>query len=658
MSLEAIEAELQRRQQNPQIQSIDAELQKRSDPQAVPDDQGISESQFKKPALEWKQEIPQDTGAMIWDRIGANVQAGYTGVMELGSSLVKIADKIGLAPQGSAKSAQDAFNEAEKIYQGGPYPETAVTKFAGSMLPTAPLSAPLGLLSKLGTTGKYLGAATGGSAIGAVTGGLMNEPGNSPDDIWNESAAKTGAALGAPLGAAGQFLSGYGKNVGAYQTGKEALKDFGYKGPVLARDFADDVVANTKSVWMDNIITTGIRNEQLHAITPAIKTVLGSILDRTEKQQSHNVGRVIRAVNNKLETESSNKWDDLFTAAKDAGIGKINTDLTKQSTSDFLDQYGQSLSKNDRNLLSILAQSKQVDFRVLNKVKGSDIWKMSEKFGNKDGSVFEDMSDGLKNIYWNITDDIGNTLKQNPDLQKSWQEAKSFTQGVKEIFNVRNNRQLVNAIDDVNEKTGQLKTFINSVTKPVSAESSKYFNKALGETYQKTVSDLTFKKVFDSSMGTEAEGLNIGKFYKGIKEANDAKLLNNDTVKALGGIEQYFNKIQSAQKAASESSTATHLSYTMPYAKTAAVGTGYMTGGVPGALGSAAAVFAGPALLGAISRSSPLKNTLIGLSRVWGKNPGTTEYLMDKIGKQLSSAGVIISENPEGISADIKRSKK
>ena len=647
----------------PTMQELAGQYKKQSSP-----DMATLAAQYKS---DWNtaggdvaQKDPESFTDTVWNRFGANVQAGYTGVLELGSSMAKLADKIGLAPAGTAQKAQSAFEEAEKIYQQGTFPETAVTRFAGSMLPAAPLSAPVGLLAKWGaikaapTLGKYIGASAGGALSGAATGGLMNTVGQSPEDVFNEKGAQTGTALGAALGPAGHFLSKYGENTAAYQTGKETLKAAGYTGPILARDFGDEAIAGIKSKWMDNIIDTGVRNEQLAAITPAIKNVLGSIINRTEQQGAHRVGQIVRGVNNRLEAESASKWDDLFMSAKEQGISKIDTTATKQSTSQFLTDYSQFLSKKDKSILSTLSQAKQVDFKTLNKVKGSDIWKMSEKFGKAGGSVNDDIADGLKNIYWNITDDIGNTLKSNPALSQSWEQARSFTQGVKEIFNVRNNRQLVNAIDDINENTGQLKTFINAITKPVSGKSADYYNAALGEPYKNAVNDLTFNKIFTDSFSSNARGLNLNQFFRGVKEANASHLLEPQMVKALGGLEKYFDKIQTAQIAARQATAAKQLKNASPYLKSAAVGSGYIAGGLPGAAVVTAIVFAGPALLSKISKSSWAKNILIGISNVYGKNAKTTEYLMDLVGKKMSQAGVIMKENPEGVTADIKRTQE
>ena len=627
----------------PDLQDPDAQYPELQDPDVKPDWTNIG---GKVP-----QGKPEDNWGKAWDRIGANVQAGYTGVMQLGSSIAKIADKIGVAPEGTAQSAQDTYNEAEKIYQKGAYPETAVSKFAGSMLvPGA--SKPITLGAKLlgstalGTAGKYLGASLGGAASGAAVGGLLNTLGNSPEDVWNEDAVLGGALLGAPLGAAGQLLSSYGKNVAGYQKAQEELEGLGYKGPVLARDYGDEVVANAKSTWMDNIVTTHIRDEQLQAINPAVKQLLTAA---SEQQGSHRVGQIIRGTHNRLEKESSDMWTNLFNSVKEQGISKIDTSNTKAAASDFLNNYGENLSKADKKILSTLSMAKQVDFGVLNKVKGKDIWSMSEKFAKKDGSAYEDMAAGLKDLYWNITDDIGNTLKNKPELEQSWNAAKEFTRGVKETFNVKANRKLMNAIEDVNENKGQLKTFINSVFDPVSSTPTKYYNKVLGPAYQESVEKLAFRKIFNDSFNTEAKGLNLGKFFGDIKEANNSKLLNNDTVKALGGLETFFNKIQSTQVASKPTNTVDQVRLGLPVIQVGSVGAGYMAGGVPGGLAAGAAILGGPKLLGWLSKNSPVKNLLIGLSKVYGKNPSITEYLADKVGKKLSQAGVTL----KGDTADI-----
>lgn len=594
-----------------------------------------------------------------WDRIGANVQAGYAGVMELGSSLAKIADSIGIAPKGTAQAAQSSFEEAEKIYQQGQYPETAVSRFAGSMIPAAattygmvPGAASLGSL--LGTAGRYAGSAVGGAAAGAVTGGLMNTVGQSPENLINEQGAIEGAALGALLGPAGQLLSKYGQNTAAYGAGKEELRTAGYKGPVMARDFGDESIAKFKSTWMDNIIDTGVRNEQYAEITPAIKSVLGSILDRTEQQGANQIGKVIRGVNKKLENQSDLKWQQLFSSAKEQGVSRIETNLTKQAASDFLEKYGTYLNKDDFNLMSTLARSKQVSFEALNKIKGKGIWNMSEKFSKMEGSLRErpitdEIAKSLKDMYWNITDDIGNALKDKPELSTAWEQARAFTTGVKDIFNVDNNRKLVNAIGDVDEKTGQLKTFINSVLKPVSGKASQYYSKALGSHYQKAISDQSFRSAFDSSLDIGTGDLNLSKFFNAIETANDSNLLNNPTVQALGGLEKYFQKIQVAKQSARESNVATQIRRAMPLVQTGAVTTAAMTGGLPAAAGTAAAVFGAPAILGFISKNSPIKNSLIGISKLVGKNEKSVEYLMGKVGNYLAQAGVVINENPEGI---------
>lgn len=600
-----------------------------------------------------------------WDRIGANVQAGYTGVMQLGSTLAKIADSMGLAPKGTAESAQNAYNEAEKIYQQGQYPETAASKVVGGIIPAA--AATYGLLpasvgiggALLGTAGRYLGAAVGGAISGGVTGGLMNEPGMSPTDLWNEDAATSGAVLGAALGPVSQAVSQYGKNIASYVAGKKPLEEAGYKGPILSRDFEDSSIAKVKSAWLDNVIDQGVRNEQLAEITPAIKNVLGGILNKTEAQSANQVGRVIRGVNKKLENQSDAMWSNLFNAAKEQGITKIDTTQTKQAASAFLENYGQYLSKSDSDIIGTLAKAKQVNFEILNKIKGKAIWNLSEQVGKIQGSLRErpvtkNMSEALKNMYWNITDDIGNTLKDKPELADMWEKSRAFTSGVKDLFNADNNPQLVNAINDINENTGQLKTFINSVLNPISNKASKFYNESLGPHYQKSVSDLAFRKVFDDSFNTEAKGLNLPKFFRNINEANDKGLLNNDTVKSLSGLETYFNKIQSAQLAAKEPGMSKNIGQHMPYIQGGAAVGGYALGGLPGAAGAIAALHAAPAVLAKLSRNSPLKNALVGIAKLSGKNENTVQYLMDKVGQYLTQTGAIIKQNADGLTVDLK----
>lgn len=640
-------------QQYPELQDPDV-VQPGQDPQTPISSNVVDPSQFQQPTDYTVDNVKTFNANPTWDRIGANVQAGVTGIMELGSSIAKIADKIGLAPKGTAKKAQNIYNDAEKIYQAGTYPETAISKIAGTTaipgvgLPVK-VGAKLGEVA-LGKFGQYLGAGIGGSAAGGLTGGLLNTQGNSPEDTFNEHGATMGAILGAPLGVAGNLVGNWGKTTAAYQTAKEEAKQLGIKAPVLARDSNEPAIAAVKSAWMDNIITTGIRNEQLQAITPAVKQLLTGLT--SEERSSHRVGQVIRGINNRLDNEVNTRWTDLLNSAKEAGISKIDTPTTKAATTDFLNEYGQFISKKDMGVLQTLSQAKQVDFGALNRVKGSDIWKMSEKFGKMEGSTNENISNALKDIYWNITDDIGNTLKAKPELETTWHATKAFTSGVKELFNVQNNRKLVTAIDDINENTGHLKTFINSITSPVSSKQTDYYNKALGPSYQNAAEKAMANKIFTESFNTQAKGLNLGKFFKDANTAKEGHLMNNDTVKAIGGLEQFFNTVQTAQM--SKSKAAQHIGAALPYAQTIATSGGFYAGGVPGAVASAAAVFGGPKLLSWVSRTSPVKNLLIGLSKVYGKNPQTTEHIMKLIGNKLSAAGAVITHDDTGIKADLQ----
>lgn len=636
--------------------------------------------------------VDMDKGVeKTWDRIGANVQAGYTGILSLGSSLVKVADKIGMAPKGSAEKAQSAFDEASKIYDQGEYPETAVTNFlAPGLLPgSLPIKLGSKLIgmagSKLGgpllkKAGQYIGSAIGGATTGAVYGGLSNTAGNSPYDVWNEQGAKTGLLLGAPLGAAGQFTSNYGKHTANYQVAKEELKAAGYKGPTLSRDYGDEVIGQIKSNWMDNIVATGIRDEQLQAITPAIKQLLGSFTDVSQAQSSEKLGNIITGVNKKLEKESSIKWQNLYEDSSKQGITKINLDLTDASTKDFLKKYGSNLSKDDKKALQTLAgnidvktsnildssgkpiaqstdllKTKQLDFKQLNEIKGQ-IWDMSETFGKLKDVQGKNMSADLRNLYWDITSDIGNTLKSNPKLAEAFTDARAFTQGVKSIFNVKQNRKLMNAIKDFNETTGQFKTFVNSVMKPETAKRANYYNQALGQEYTDEVSKLAFNKIFLNSVNKDTQDLELGKFFAGVKESDAKGLLNNSTVKSLDVLNKHFDKIMSVQQGA-KNSLAKEASQAIGIAKGSAVVGGYMAGGLPGGLAATAGVVLGPAFLGYISKSSPLKNLLIGASNAWGKNPKLTEHIMDIVGKKMSQIGVTMSATENGIKLD-KKDKK
>jgi hypothetical protein len=599
----------------------------------------------------------------MWDRIGANAQAGYRGTLELGSTIAKIADSIGLAPKGTGKMAQDAFNEADKIYQQGTYPETAVSNLIGGLItPAGPTGTAMKLTTMAGgallkaapTVGKYIGGIVGGAVSGGITGGLMNTPGNSPDDLWNEDGAKFGAAIGAPVGVFGTLVNHWGQNTAKYQVEKEALDAAEYKGPVLARDYGSEAVNELKSSWMDTILATGVRDEQLKAITPAIKNLLGKVTDETEKQGSHKIGQIVTDVYKKLDNESSQRWEALFNAANSEGISKISVPTAKQTSKQILEAYGKELTPDLRKVLTTMSNAKQFDIRALNKVKSNDIWNMAETFGKSKQAVDKEISQKLRGLYWDITDDIGGAFKGKPVLEEAWKSNREFTRGFKEIFNVKKDRKLMNAINDMNEKGGQLKTFINSVLKPVSGEAAAYRNKALGNEFKDATSELAFNRLFLKAYKSDVDGLDLDEFFKGLKESDASGLLNNDTVKALSTLQQHYNKIKSVQ-AATQGSVATKYQQHVPFMQIGAVGLGYTLGGIPGGLAAATAVIVGPKALEYISRNSKFKNLLINASKVYGKNPKVTEYLMNAVGRQLPKAGILMTEDGK---IDQQRGKK
>jgi hypothetical protein len=198
----------------------------------------------------------------------------------------------------------------------------------------------------------------------------------------------------------------------------------------------------------------------------------------------------------------------------------------------------------------------------------------------------------------------------------------------------------------VNEKGEHIRGFINSIMKPKSQNTAGYYDSVFGSQYSKETEKLALQQSFQKSLDYNTGDLHLGNFFKNAEQAAGNNIIKNETWSALKGLEQYNQAINKAIKG-SQAAGGHNIQQAAQFGGMGAVAT--MAGvGEPVMAGSTlGGLILGAKTLGWISKHSPLKNTLIGLSNVWGKNPQITQRIVDSIGKQLPKAGITILQEGE-----------
>lgn len=655
--------------------------------------EGMSTPSTSEPEQSMYEKIKSSIPTIDRDRIYANARAAYAGALRFGSTLTKVAEKLdtgmrkttekltGLKPpengpfslKGLGAEGQKAFEEAQSKYEINKekYPETRVSNFLGELASEGPLvsgkaiTAGVNLGEKLaGKTGGLLGAIGSGGATGAAVGGLSNEVGQSPDKAWDPNGAMVGGTLGGMFGPVGGLLvPRWAGTTTAYQEGKDALRSAGYEGQVLARDFSPEGIArDTKNRLLDNIPMVGTaatRGQQLEGISSAVKKLVGSIGANTTHESEAQIGAIINKTRDTMAKHGDEMWKDVFSTAKTTGLNKVPLDENvKTAVQDLSTKYANDISKSDmKKFIDPLVKYRDVSPDYLHQLK-RDLWPMYTKAAKKDTTIQENLANDLKDLYFKVDDNIGKSFKGVPGLEEKYLAAKEYTKNMLNVFDPKKDRPLAMAIKEVNDKSENLRGFVNSIMTPKSAKTADYYNKVFGEEYQGATENLALQKAFKKGLDYTTGDLNLGSFFKDATTAAGNRLIKNKTWNALQGLEKYTQTVTQAKQVA-EHSAARSLQTALPVTAAFSVA-GALTGGSTGALsgGAAAGATASAAALGWLSKHSPVKNSLIALSNVWDKNPEITKSLLTKLGRALPAIGVTMIPEGDGDARVIRIDKE
>lgn len=648
----------------------------------VPLDNVDSQFQSQISSIKTSDQSPEERdpkwAERVRDRVYANAKAGYAGALAFGSSLTKIAEKLekGLLDvtgrskyggegfggktgffTGRGKEAQQAYESAEAEYQRSrdKYPETIGSKFAGEILSAGPigsariLSAGARLGERLGGAGgATLGATVSGATTGSVLGGIHNQPGMGADEIWNPQSAGVGGVVGAALGpVGGVLLPKWAEATAKYQQGKEALASSGYKGPILARDFTSEgVIRDTKNKLMDNIpfMTTAIRDEQIGSIRDAVGGIVQAIGKKAEYKTEQEIGGIINNTRNTMLKESDRMWTDVFKSAKMEGIKHIPISGTSKEAALDVSQFEKDMSAYDyRRFIKPILESKAMSPEYMHELK-RNLWPLYTKAAKRDTPIQDDVAESIKHLYWKLDDNLGTAL-ENTGANTSYRAAKEFTKRMLNTFDPKMDKKLALAVHEVNEKSENLRGFINSIMRPKSSETSPYYSKAFGSSYDSATQRLALTRAYNRSMNYETGNLNLNTFFKDVEAAGANNIVTGQTLDALKGLHSYTEAVSGAQETAQKSAMH-YIKSAAPIALAAAAGAD-MAGGAGLGTGTIASIIATSATLGWLSKTSPLKNVLITLSKTYGKNPEITESIIKKLGTSLPKSGVIITNDGE-----------
>lgn len=610
-----------------------------------------------------------------------NIHGAYTGALALGTTILKGLSKLGdYLPGGDPKAGKKLRQDIQDYYEDNVKqteqdkelnPGVSLFQAAGTMgIPIPGLGNVSNIIGKAGEYigGKLVGSALKGSGEAGAVGALYTQPGQG-EDVFNKEGMKTGLLFGAPLGIGQQATSSYLNRATQYEAAKNTLQTPGgyeFKGPFLNRDLDQpgmtawgDFKRQAGNKILDALDITGTRYSQVKQAAPFIsewiKELSNKTVDSSKQAIYNNVDRTI----NLLGSERKRMWEGFYSDINEAGIKKIPvSESSRNLTTDLLNNYSSSLSANFKKKFDV---PENLDIKLSPEVlQGAkqDVWTEVLRLSKKTNRTTQDDDaiQGLKNLYGNLKNDVKNGISSDPKLTEKFSHINEFEQGYQTFLDPKDQKQIVNAVNDLNAKQRGMTSFLNFMLNPKTSERDiKEGMGILGTSGIKETQAVIMNKLLEKSMNPNGL-LNVSSFIKNMSslESSPQKLIAQDSIDVLSGLTKYVLKpnllakeegqIGSLGNAALQSGGLGVTASLLADQYGVGQGIGKVT---------AAAIIATPITLNLISRYSPLKSTLRWLNKnveTLGQTstPGTSQYLLNTVNKYLTKAGIVLKLQSDG----------
>lgn len=616
----------------------------------VPDQAQAPTTQAAQPAPEVSDSITQNLAD-----IGTGI---FHGMDTFATTLLKAGSKAGLidvpvdAIQASYNDNSADYNKAS---ERSPY-LAGGGNIAGGLIATAPL---LTMGAGAGVAAKIASGAT----QGAIMGGLTTEQGQDPNQVLNPQQALVGSMFGGAAGAAGHAVSGYLGKTTALETAKQAMPGVTLRATDVSTtnglsNQLNDFISNTVLSKFPSIMgTAGGREVQNKQVAGFIQNYINKLTTDTKATGAVALGNTLGKHVSEIDDAFKGVWKEYTNLVPNQVIKTDHSKVMVEQLIGLKGQAGAGITKQRAEMLQKglkdMTPTQVLDFK-------REIWKMYEdtaqRGANKAQSpAMKESAEMLKNLYWNLNDDLKNGLvniegNQSAALQ-AYEKANAFTKGYKGLFDPQARPALLKAMADIKDEKGKVTAFQKVLFSPETSKAAvNQYQKVLGDAGTKQAAGLQLHNLFDKSFQTKAGkrvfNLNhfLGELDK-IPQSAQAGLMK-DAVSGLQGLREVMGNIASAQARTGVS----------PIAQ--GIGAAAVTGGGVLAPATMLATVVTPTVLSAIYKNSPIKSSLIAMNKLIGTKSQVQTYLQNKIVGQLAKAGIILKVVDGQVTAEHKDDSK
>ena len=607
----------------------------------------------------------QDVVTNDYERIKANAQAAFTGVLSFGASLLgglpnidknnqMFTPKRNLAADVKSQNDQYTANLA-KYGQGLQVPYMAGQVAGSSFLNpamkgimAAPGLAAQYLPTGLKTIGKLATGAVSGMAAGGLFGAATYDPSN-PEGGNIQAAEEYGLnPLSAGLGVVGSSLGSW-----AAQANKLAQAESkGYGTMVMNRDLKPKVKVLADNTYgsLPVIGDASTRLAQQQSFIPGIQKFIKSISAEVGENIATSSGTntlnsavksALKSVKTRITADEKAIWSPIDDVANKIFLDGSEFQSIKQKVRDFVNTHSE-ITVTNKGLWSFLqkgildSKKPHQTFEQLKQTKS-----MIQKYLNGKHSMSQPASeDGYKlvqGLYENLDQSI---YKVDPALVPAYHKATAFTAAKYKMFNEAGNSfkaaykatDLEKAVADNAAAYDFATTLIKENSPDQIKASMAMFTSAEANKIRAGI----VGKALKESIHPSTNNFNINKFLKLTSEEKNIDVLMGSTYQSLKGLNELMQPVQQALN-------------TMNKGKEFKQGIAYGAMGGGAALDpiSTAAVVASTAALVKISHYSPLKRILIAVTGA-KTNPRLLEKISKEAHSKLQRYGLIIGATPDG----------
>lgn len=570
------------------------------------------------------------------------------------------------------EQAQQTYNELDRDYQTNPdsvaHPfVSGLANLAGQAAMTAPLQAATGgAASALSEGSSLLGGviARGASnvALGGTMGGLSNTQGQDPNQTFNPKNAAVGMLVGGVLSPAQEALGSFTNSLTKTENLQNSLAQQGFKTRPMASDVGEGM-SGSATKWLSNTVLNkvpvvgnmGYRGAQGQNLSQDIQNYVGDLSQSTLDSTKAKIANTIQAHADKLDGMENDAWDDFKDALQRSPVpntGGVPRTLSQPGIDDLLANPA-SLGTKFKNSIQDLPENMSPEDHL---DLARNVWQQYKPLQNKinmGNATVDDTetANTLRNTYFNMKDDLGNAIQGTP-AEPAFQTANAMTQANKSLFDPKYNKQLVNAVSDMNDSQRGIDQYVSWLTNPkTNTRDVQTQIGFLGNEGTDAVSQLGLKNMLAGSLDQSVQGkpvLNLQKFmnsYNSLPQSAQA-LIHQPAIDAMQGLQtvagHYLTAMQGPEGGMANQVAAGGL-------RELGIG-GAVAGGVMNpAVGIPAAV--GTGMLSFMSRYSPVKQALINVnnaSKTVGMNPNLSQYLLQKAQDVMIRNGVTIGVDHTG----------